>query len=280
MRGLLTHRAGQDPSTARFMLPLSGRGIALRRLSGREDVLLAEGHVEDPALALALIERVARCPEQVDLGTLPVADADVLIVRLRQAMLGDQVCPETVCTAAGCGKKIDIPFRLSAYLAHHRAKSVPLRMRGLVVDRAADQAGWYHLAGPGTPELHFRLPSLSDLVAVWNAPDRTRALAERCLRPTPPAPLRRLAERAMEALAPPLAGTLQGACPECGAQLNVVFEARLYCLQELSDRARFVYEDIDLLASRYHWSERAILDLPSERRNFYAERARQMRLAS
>jgi hypothetical protein len=252
----------------------------LRPLSGREDVLLAEGHADDPALALTLIERVATCPQEVDLGALPVADADVLIVRLRQAILGDDVCPETVCTAPSCGKKIDIPFRLSAYLAHHRARGVPLKMRGVVVDHAPDQAGWYRLAGPDTPELCFRLPSLSDLVAVWNAPDRARALAERCLRPMPPAPLRRRAERAMEALAPPLAGPLEGACPECGAQMNVFFEARSYCLQELSDRARFVYEDIDLLACRYHWSEQAILDLPSERRNFYAERARQARLAS
>jgi hypothetical protein len=280
MRALATHSAGQGLATARCILPLSGRSMALRRLNGWEDVLLAEGQADDPALALTLTERVVTSSDEVDLGALPVADADVLMVCLRQAILGDHVCPETVCTAAGCGKKIDLPFRLSAYLAHHRAKTVPFKMRGLVVDRAPDQAGWYRLAGPGTPELHFRLPSLGDLVAVWNTPDRAGALAERCLRPTPPAALRRLVERAMAALAPPLAGTLQGACPECGAQMNVFFEARPYCLQELSDRARFVYEDIDLLACRYHWSEQAILDLPSERRIFYAERALKARLAS
>ena len=36
-----------------------------------------------------------------------------------------------------------------------------------------------------------------------------------------------------------------------------------------------VFDDIDVLAERYHWSERAILSLPLTRRTQYVERARQ-----
>ena len=66
-----------------------------------------------------------------------------------------------------------------------------------------------------------------------------------------------------------------GACPQCGAPITALFQARHYCLRELRDRARFVFDDIDVLAERYHWSERAILTLPLARRTQYAERARQ-----
>jgi hypothetical protein len=84
-------------------------------------------------------------------------------------------------------------------------------------------------------------------------------------------------EAAMAALAPPLAGPLRGRCPHCARPIEAWFEARLYCLQELRDRARFVHDDVDTLAERYHWSERAILNLPQVRRAQYVERARQSR---
>ena len=73
---------------------------------------------------------------------------------------------------------------------------------------------------------------------------------------------------------------MQGQCPHCGAALDrPASMPRQYCLRELRDRARFVYDDIDALAERYHWSEQAILRLPAARRSQYVERARQARAA-
>ena len=46
-------------------------------------------------------------------------------------------------------------------------------------------------------------------------------------------------------LAPALAGPLQGHCPDCGAAVDGPFDPRRYCLRELRDRARFVYDDVD-----------------------------------
>ena len=67
---------------------------------------------------------------------------------------------------------------------------------------------------------------------------------------------------------------------ECGTAIEARFDARLFCLQELCDRARFVYDDVDAIAARHHWSEAEILALPGERRIQYAERARQSRAAT
>ena len=88
-------------------------------------------------------------------------------------------------------------------------------------------------------------------------------------------PLRRRAEKAMEAMAPSLSGDLLGTCPDCWAGVTVYFEARQFCLCELRERAAFIYQDIDLLARRYHWLEADILAMPYARRTNYAELARQ-----
>lgn len=77
----------------------------------------------------------------------------------------------------------------------------------------------------------------------------------------------------MAAMAPPLSGEIGGLCPECGTAIAAVFEPRRYCLRELRERARFIYEDVDLLASRHHWAEASILAMPNRRRQTYVELA-------
>ena len=128
----------------------------------------------------------------------------------------------------------------------------------------------------GAESVSFRLPTVADQLAVTDKRQATEELARRCLRPESVSPrLRGLAEEAMEAIAPSLSGDLQGTCPQCGAEVVVYFDAREFCLRELRERAAFIYEDIDLLARRYHWSEREILTLPHVRRTNYAELARE-----
>jgi hypothetical protein len=132
----------------------------------------------------------------------------------------------------------------------------------------------------GDEAARFRLPTLGDQIAVQDSADPAAALAARVTEPAGlPARLRARAEAAMEMLAPALAGPMQGQCPHCGAAITALFQPRQYCLRELRDRARFVYDDIDALAERYHWTERAILRLPAARRSQYVERARQARAA-
>jgi hypothetical protein len=166
---------------------------------------------------------------------------------------------------------------ISDYLAHCRPKPGMPRLRGWLVTDVADDFGWRRLSrrGDDGPAAVFRLPSGADLLAVEGLPHAGDALARRCIRPeAPPRHVRQGVEAAMEAMAPNLAGDLGGSCPSCGAMVMVHFDPRRFCLRELRDRARFVYEDIDVLARRYHWSERAILTLPTARRASYAELAR------
>jgi hypothetical protein len=256
----------------RFEAPLSGLTITLREPTGADDLLLAEYRGYDLHLVPRLVERLAEAEADVDWGELAVFDIDTLILRLRQAVVGDRVSSHVAC--AGCSGRVELSFGIETYLAHHRPHEGPLQKRSWGVS-GPDDAGWRRLTGADGTQPRFRLPTLNDQIAVAGAPDAPHALAQRCVEPHPlPAKLAARVETALGAYAPPLAGPLRGHCPDCGATIEARFEARQYCLQELSYRARFVYDDVGTLAERYHWSERAILAMPYARRAQYAERAR------
>jgi hypothetical protein len=57
--------------------------------------------------------------------------------------------------------------------------------------------------------------------------------------------------------------------------VEILFDPQQFVLQELQNQARFVYEEIHLLAMYYQWSKAEILALPRSRRMYYAERIRQ-----
>lgn len=262
-------------AATRFVLPVSGIAIALRQPTGADDVLLAEASIDDPALALTIARRLGCSDRPVDWSALTPSDLDVLIMRLRKALLGHRILAEILCSAAGCGKRIDMSFEIDAYLAHHRPRAAPWRGRGWSAEPNAGEPGWFNLQAQGFPSVEFRLPTVADQLEIFGRPDGKELLARSCIRPADiPSRLRARVESAMEVIAPQLAGELQGRCPECNASVTARFVARHYCLQELRERARFVYDDIHTLAKRYHWSERAILRMPNARRMAYAELAR------
>jgi hypothetical protein len=262
----------------RCMLPASGVEVELRHPTGQEDLLLLEAKGGDAETALALAARLAHTPDgaAVDFAALPVGDLDAALVRLRQMLLGDRVRSDVTCTSPGCGARIDISFGLGDYLEHRRPRAPALRAWD--VAPCADAPGWFRLARRAAAEepVQFRLPAAGDERAAADRSDAAAELARRCVRPTGlPARLRRAAEAAMEALAPSLSSELTGVCPDCAAEISVHFDARGYCLQELRTRAAGVLADVDTLAQRYHWSEQAILEMPSVRRASYAELARE-----
>jgi hypothetical protein len=255
-----------------FVAPVSGMAVALREPTGAEDLLLAEYRNDDAHLVLRLVESLAEAENDPDWGEQAVFDIDTLVLRLRQAVMGDRVATHVACT--GCAGPVELSFGIETYLAHHRPHDGLLKKRSWGAS-APDGTGWGRLTGFEGAQPRFRLPTLNDQIAVASASDRPGALAHRCIEPYPlPAKLAARVETALGAYAPPLAGPVHGQCPDCGAAIEARFEARRYCLQELRYRAQYVYDDVDTLAERYHWSERTILAMPFARRAQYAERAR------
>ncbi len=288
-------RSDGETELVRFRLPVSGRMVVLQPPSGSEDLLLAEAartRGGDTAVAIALAGRLSRAVdgEPIDWGGLSITDLDAMVLRLRQALIGDRILADIACPAPGCGRRIDIDFSIEDFLAHHTPEAAWTKDRRWALE-PDEEPGWFRLSraskGPSTSaagppagadpdRVRFRVPTAADLLAVAGPPFVDRELAGRCLQPpNPPARLRRHAEAAMQAMAPSLSGDLQGVCPECGGTVVLQFDARWFCLRELRDRAAFIFQDVDLLARRYHWSESEILAMPHARRAVYAELARQ-----
>jgi hypothetical protein len=248
---------------------------------------MAEAAPGDVGLALVIAKRLVRASDGVDLDwdLIPVTDLDAIVLRLRQLLIGDRVVTDVRCRNQDCGSRIDFEFRISAYVAHHYPKSERLPLRKWSVEPVDAEPGWYRLSRVAADSTEtmlalFRLPSGIDQLAVAGLPDAAEALARRCIRPADlPRRWRRRVEAAMEKIAPSLSADVQGQCPQCGGRIRVRFDARQYCLEELRNLAAFVYEDVDALAQRYHWSEDAILAMPNARRASYAELARHYRSA-
>jgi hypothetical protein len=279
-----TPRAGD----ARFRLPVCGRTVALRPPTGAEDLVLLESAAQgesvaaDAKAAAVLAESLARPADghgAIDWGGVCVTDMDALLLCVRRLVLGDRVRAEMTCPVKQCGRRFDITFGVTQYLAERGAPSPPRRQNGRWTVEPAEESGWWRVSeragDAGEPlEAIFRLPSVSDQAEAAGHPRPEQELARRCVRPHPlPARLRRRVEAAMEALAPSLVAELRAACPECGAEVMVFFDARRFCLRELRGRASFLFQEVDLLARRYHWPEAEILAMPLARRASYVELA-------
>jgi hypothetical protein len=269
-----------------ILLPVSGRQVLIRALTGTEELLLLEAPADDLALALTLMTHVARPPgnESADgpqgWPQLTPTDVDFFVLRLRQLMLGDRIVSDVRCQAPGCKARIDVSFGIDEYLAHHLNTRNRLRGRGWIAESAAEP-GWFRIKDSRRPDSGsgaaavFRLPTAADLRDVATRRDAAAELTRRCIRSEPESVRQRhFAEAAMEAIAPSLSQELRGQCPDCAAWIHIHFDPRHYCLRELRDRAKFVYQDIDAIARRYHWSESDILALPLTRRMCYADAAR------
>jgi hypothetical protein len=260
-----------------FRLPVCGRLVALRSACGAEDLILLTADGGETRLALELATRLTRHMEglPLDWGRMCATDLDAFVLHLRRMRIGDAVRSDVECATSDCRQRIDISFTISEFLAHHSPASPGSAGRGWTL-KPADESGWYGLSRKSGPtSIEFRLPTPDDQLAVAGRPDAEGEMARRCLRPAgAPARLRRRAEAVMEKIAPSLSNDLIGACPACGMTMAVYFDARGYCVRELRNHAAFIYEDIDLLARRYHWPEQEILSLPTARRSAYAELAR------
>jgi hypothetical protein len=247
-------------------LAVAGTEIGLRSPVGSDDIMLLESGPPDLRLALALLARVASDVQgtPLDASALPITDVDLLILMLRQQVVGDVVSAEDSCAAPGCHARVSITFSIEAYLDHHRPEAPP----GV---RPAGEPRWYRLADD---DVEFRVPEASDHLAIARAAEPEAELLRRCIRPAGLGEVaREKAEAAMEAMAPSLCSTLEGTCPACGATVETTFDPLVYTLRELRDRAAFVYEDVGAIAHHFHWSEAEILALPAARRSRYAELA-------
>ena len=246
-------------------LPVASLDVEMRLPTGADDIALLEARRPALAAAVTLLSGIVqRCDgEPLDWSALAMTDVDLLLLRLRQRLIGDTVSADIVCGAPECGERAHIVFSVSDFVGHHRPQP-PRRVSPV-------DEGWFRLDGT---DIEFRVPSVADQLAIAGEDRREQALVRRCVRPPEiTAAARRRVEAAMEAMAPSLASELQGACPECGAPVSAFFDPLQYVLRELRQHAALVYDDVWSIARSTHWPEERILALPAARRARYAQMA-------
>jgi hypothetical protein len=75
--------------------------------------------------------------------------------------------------------------------------------------------------------------------------------------------------RAMEDIDPLVNFKVRVNCPFCGVQNTHAIDLGEFALQRLQTAQKQLLETIHRLASRYHWNEREISELPAWRRDYY-----------
>lgn len=248
-----------------YKLPVSAKEVSLRLPCGKEDILLSEWKEGEAALARVLLNAITNeidGQEHVEWGNLPVTDFEWTLLLLRRYLFGDLVRTSASCTQPDCGAKIDISFRIGDYLQQFPIK-IPADVERL------SEPGWFSLTGKN---VKFRLPNGNDQQVLSQVSQPELELQKLCVIPNNlSGDLLQKVEDSLESMAPSISGFLSGACPECGCMGDFYFDVKTYVLLELLDQAKFVYEDVHLLARHYHWSEEDILNLPRQRRYRYVE---------
>jgi len=277
------------------------RAAKLTELNGRVERRLSEQATSAiPTLTTVLLSQVLRRIGSVTVGdpgqtavalarSLLVADRHYLLLKLREATVGDRIQITIACPQPTCQAKIDIDFSTSEIPVKEGDPTGPLYSM-LLSPLAAQGSGLADGESENECAIRFRLPTGADqeILAPIVAVDEARAatmLLQRCIqrigtRTGPPtnADIAQLAplaqseiELAMEAAAPQVALTMEGACPECGQAFALPFDLAGYFLQELRRGADLLYREVHYLAYHYHWSERAILAMPKAKRRKYIE---------
>jgi len=254
-----------------FRMPISGIEVELGEATGHEDLLLLESRSDRVSTSMELVERLAkpRDGETLNVAELPAADLEAVMLELRRRMIGDTVASRGKCPRPDCFTPIDVSFSIGEYLRSNSVRRPPN------VEPLKSDPRWFQMRGS---QVQFRLVTAGDLAAAAVSTSPELELAKRTIRAQSPDDWKRgqkRAQKAMEWLAPPLSGEIDGQCPECGARVSFWFDVQSYVQQELHFDAEFLYEDVHQLASRYHWSEEKILSLPRRRRMQYVELALQ-----
>jgi len=252
-----------------FRMPISGIDVEFRQATGDVDLLLLEGGGDMVSTSMELVQRLAVPGEggELDASALAVTDLEALLLELRRRVFGDLIATRGRCPEPECATPVDLSFRISEYLRNHGAR------KPANVEPLESEPNWFQLRGC---DVKFRLVTAGDLAATAASPHPEKELARRTIRSQSPGMVKhgsRREERAMELLAPPLSGEIQGRCPECGASVRFWFDVQSYVQRELRYDAEFLFEDVHQLAARYHWSEEKILSLPRQRRLKYVEMA-------
>jgi hypothetical protein len=191
---------------------------------------------------------------------LCVADRQYLMVRLAAMLDGEQMWLQVAC--AHCDSLFDVEVRRCDLPVKQAGQDFPI-----VTLRIKE---W---------EIDVRVPTGADQQRIGNSSDEEamQQLLQSCIlsvNGSPPGKdfIKNLSESDIDAIdealdeaSPAVCNQLRVTCPECGREQHA--ELDHYGLAGINEH--YFYNEVHTLASHYHWSEQAILDLPQVKRRLY-----------
>ncbi len=191
---------------------------------------------------------------------LCVADRQYLMLRLAAMLNGEQMWLKVGC--GHCDALFDVDIRRCDLPVKEAGQGFPLvtlHMKEWVID--------------------VRVPTGADqeLIGEQSEEEAMKQLLQSCIRSVNGEPpdkefINNLSESDIEAIdaaldeaSPAVCNQLLVTCPECGREQYAELEH--YDLAGMNEH--YFYDEVHTLASHYHWSEAAILDLPQARRRLY-----------
>lgn len=204
------------------------------------------------------------------LASLPIGCCDALLLRLRQAALGDALNGVAPCPR--CGETLEFALSCERLLGTEPGAPDPGR----------------HLIEADGYRIVVRLPSTTDLVAAGRCPNlaqATQTLLSLCVVEAAgidgPVDVANLPAAVVDAIGEALRAADPGAetlldlvCPGCGHDWQALFDVTRYFWTEIVTQAQRLLLEVDALARAYGWREADILALPPVRRAAYLELVR------
>lgn len=213
------------------------------------------------AVLASVLDSIGRQP--VDAGRvadLCVADRQYLMLRLAAILDGEQMWLKVGC--AYCDSLFDVEIRRCDLPVKEAGQDFPI-----VTLRIKE---W---------EIDVRVPTGADQQCIGNSSEEKamQKLLQNCIlsvNGSPPGKdfIKNLSEsdidsidEALDEASPAVCIQLRVTCPECGREQHA--ELDHYDLAGINEH--YFYDEVHMLASHYHWSEQAILDLPQVKRRLY-----------
>jgi hypothetical protein len=251
-------------------LPKNGcieRQAKFRLLTGRIEQALIELEMglDRPGYVTAVLgsalDSIGNQPADAGrVADLCVADRQYLMLRLAAMLDGEQMWLKVAC--GHCDSLFDVDIRRCDLPVKEAGQGFPLvtlRMKEWAID--------------------VRVPTGADQERIGDQPEEEamQQLLQSCVRSvngeSPDKEfINNLSESDIEAIdealdeaSPAVCNQLLVTCPECGREQYA--ELDHYDLAGMNEH--YFYDEVHTLASHYHWSETAILDLPQARRRLY-----------
>jgi hypothetical protein len=252
--------------------------VRMRPLDSDDDKFLLASTSNAPLRrANGLLSRCVLFPEQQpvpSIDALVIGDREALLLHLHRMTFGDEIQANFSCPSATCAETLELKLRVSELLVSPYSDTAPSYQR---------EIGHGHVQY----QVRFRLPTTGDQheiapLARLDADQAARQLLRRCVERVLVAggeiEVSSLPEPVIDEIAALMAELDAQAvieftltCPGCGFRHQVQFDAADFLLRELDQRVDRTIREVHTLALFYHWSEEAILNLPSDRRQKYLD---------